>query len=741
MAQLQQVNQGSGDNVGKNKITYNKIVTNYYPGQQTPTPASKYLNSFAHYVLANLVGRQAQLQAITNHLQNHHLLLLHGIGGIGKTTLAKAYISQHEDSYDHIAFVEMTGSIAESMLVQLGTSSELGLVLNQDLNFEAKVEQLFSHLRHLPNKLLLVLDNVNEAEDLEQVKNQLASLHAHVLITGRARPLIFVQERCIQEIDALTSEEAIKLFINHYTSPLTDEQQVLVNQLLQDAFYHPKLVEVIAKAAQANPFLSLEELAQLVGKKHYDDEEINYPVKIDDQTKKIYRVLLDLFDPDSLGEEAKTLLRYFAILPTIDIPVQDLAAMLGTESSEAQQELMSELNRLVYKGWLEEVNNRYFSMHGLVQWVIRQKLVLTASNCMPLIEGVGKVLTYEPTEIPSSRQGYLHYTVDWLELFAQEQDKDLARTFAWIAAIYDELGGHQQALVYNLQALAINEAVLPADHPDLAQSYNNLAATYGNLSNHQQALVYNLQALAINEAVLPADHPDLALSYNNLAGTYGALGDHTQRLIYNQKALAIREAVLPANHSHLALSYNNLAATYGNLGNHQQALVYNLQALAIWQAVLPANHPHLALSYNNLAGTYGALSDHQQQLTYHQKALTIRQAVLPADHPHLAQSYHNLAETYGTLGDQQQQLAYHQKALTIRQAVLPADHPNLARSYNNLAITCYYLNDLEQAQTYMLKAVTIHQQILSADHPDLIASQNSLARIQQAIREKDQSNE
>jgi tetratricopeptide (TPR) repeat protein len=687
MNPLQQDHKGPGDNVGGNKIINN------YPDKPTTIPRSKYLNTFARYDLANLVGRQVPIQAIASHLQDHHLLLLHGIGGIGKTTLAKAYIAQAQESYDHIAYVEMVGSIAESMLIQLGDSSVESLTLNPELDLEEKFERLISNLSHLPD-LLLVLDNANEAEDLERRKKQLASLGAKVLITGRARPLVFAQERCILEIEALTSEEALELFCNYYTNPLNEAEQGVVKQLLQDAFYHPKLVEVIAKAAQANPFLSLEELAQLVGKKEYNDEEFNYPVKIDSQTKKIYRVLLDLFDPDALNEEAKELLRYFAILPTIDIPVQDLAAVLGLVSTSERQGLISGLASLVYGGWLEEVNNRYFSMHGLVQWVIRQKLVLTAENCRPLIVGMGSKLAYEPTEISLSRQVYLPYTTDWLEIFAQEQDEEIANTFSWIARIYKDLGDYRQALAYYQKDLAINETVLPADHPDLPLSYNNLAETYGDLGDHSQRLAYHQKALAIREAILPADHPDLARTYNNLAVTYGALGDHQLRLAFHQKALTIREAILPAD------------------------------------------HPDLALSYNNLAETYGDLDDHSQRLAYHQKALAINETVLPANHPNLALSYYNLAETYGDLGDHSQRLAYHQKALAINETVLPANHPNLALSYNNLAITYYDLNDLENAQIYMQKAVTIYQQILSADHPDLIASQNSLAYIEEVIRDR-----
>ena len=347
-------------------ITDNSVI-HIHQSPSIPTPRSKYLNAFAHYDLANLVGRERQLNAIAGHLQQHNLLLLQGIGGIGKTTLAKAYISQAHLQYDHIAYVEIVGSIAASMVSQLGNSPDVGGEIDPALDPEAKFISLIDILRHIP-KLLLVLDNANDADELGQRKRQLTSLNATVLITGRARPQSFVQERNMHEIKALTPDEALRLFSNHYTSALTEFDRVLVERMLQGAFYHPKLVEVIAKSAQANAFLNLEELNQLVGKKHYQDQEINYPIEIDDQTKKIYRVLLDLFDTKHLSKAAQQVLRYFAILPTVDIPVQDLATLLQAKSTKERQALLKSLNGLVHTGWLEALDNRSFSMHGLVQW-------------------------------------------------------------------------------------------------------------------------------------------------------------------------------------------------------------------------------------------------------------------------------------------------------------------------------------------------------------------------------------
>ena len=557
MDKANQNHWGAGDNVAGNKIVYNSPPA---------TSRSEYLNTFAHYDLANLVGRKPRLKAIDQHLKQHHLLLLHGIGGIGKTTLAKAYISQAHHQYDHIAYVEIVGSIAASMVSQLGNSPDVGGEIDPALDPEAKFISLIDILRHIP-KLLLVLDNANDADELGQRKRQLTSLNATVLITGRARPQSFVQERNMQEIKALTPDEALRLFSNHYTSALTESDRALVERMLQGAFYHPKLVEVIAKSAQANAFLNLEELNQLVGKKHYQDEEINFPIEIDDQTKKIYRVLLDLFNTDDLSEDTKQVLRYFAILPTIDSPVQDLATLLQAESTEERQAIAGNLNSLVHTGWLEALDNRSFSMHGLVQWVIRQRLKPTANNCQPLISGMATALSYEPTESPLGKQRYLPYTVEWLTLFTDDQDEELANTFSWIAATYGALGDQQQALTYNQKALAILEAVLPPTHPDLALSYNNLAATYGALGDQQQALTYHQKALAIWEAVLPPTHPSLAQSYNNLAITYYYLEDFKMAFDYMLKATTIKRRILPPTHPDLIDSEKSLAIIEQELQN------------------------------------------------------------------------------------------------------------------------------------------------------------------------------
>ena len=302
----------------------------------------------------------------------------------------------------------------------------------------------------------------------------------------------------------------------------------------------------------------------------------------------------------------------------------------------------------------------------------------------------------------------------------EDYDKEQLATNFNEAAVYWEFNGdYQNALEFNLKALAIREKSLPADHSDLAESYNNLAVTYGDLSEHQKQLEFNMKALAVWGKVLPDDHPKLATSYTNLATTYIYLGDYQNALEFNLKALAIQEKVLPAEHPDLATTYNNLAVTYGDLGEHQKQLEFNIKALAVWEKALPADHPDLAKLYNNLAMTYYHLGDHQKALEFNLKALAIQEKVLSADHPDLAMSYNNLAATYGEIGEHQKELQFEMKALTIWEKALPADHPDLAKLYNNLALTYFSLKNYNQSILFYEKALFIWRKKLLAHDPEL----------------------
>ena len=563
-----------------------------------PTRA-KYLNTFARYDLQNLVGREQQLQDIDAHLAKHNLLLLRGMGGIGKTTLARAYLARMEAQFDHVAFVEITSTIADGMLLTLGGSTDVDFTPDPAKDTEAKFNELLEVLRHIPNTLL-VIDNANDNEDLLHRKKAFDTLPWKVLITSRVCISEFVQAQQELEIGAFLPDEARQLFERYIERPLRQDETEVVDDMLEKAFYNAKLVKVIATLIRRKSysFLDLTTFKTIVEKRSHENQIINYPANIDEQEKPIYRILLDLFYTDRLSNEDKKLLRYFAVLPSATISVLHLAALLQVESSAEQKMLLTGLNNLVRAGWLDETDSRSFLMHALVQWIMSERLQPTSENCSVLLTGMANALYYELTDNPFEEQLYSPYKTQRLTFFANDKQELLATVYDNLAGIYQSWGQNVQRLTYYQKALVIREAVSPPDYPKLAHSYDYLALAHMTLGDTEQAAAHAHKAINIQRTMLPANHPDLATSYSILATIYGR---NDQGLYFDMKALRIRESVLPPDHLDLAQSYNSIAITcyyfgFSDSKFFNSALGYIQKAISIREHILTPTHPDLLSS-------------------------------------------------------------------------------------------------------------------------------------------------
>ncbi len=88
----------------------------------------------------------------------------------------------------------------------------------------------------------------------------------------------------------------------------------------------------------------------------------------------------------------------------------------------------------------------------------------------------------------------------------------------------------------------------------LGASMGNLAAMYSNLGRHQDAVVLQEQTLEFLRRALPENHPDIGISCFNIGSSYGRAGDFHRGFERAREALRILRAVLPPSHPHVKMA-------------------------------------------------------------------------------------------------------------------------------------------------------------------------------------------
>jgi tetratricopeptide (TPR) repeat protein len=279
------------------------------------------------------------------------------------------------------------------------------------------------------------------------------------------------------------------------------------------------------------------------------------------------------------------------------------------------------------------------------------------------------------------------------------------------------------------RALAIRETVLGSDHPDTAASLNNLAVLLqaaGDLAGARQRLE---RANAIYEKALGPDHPDTAAGLNNLAHLLQIQGDLAGARPLYERALAINQKVFGPGHSFTATNFNNLASLLQAQGDHAGARQLYERALAIDEKVLGPDHPDTATDLSSLALLLQGQDDLAAARPLFERALAIREKVFGPDSPETLKSLDNLAGLLHDQGDLARARPLYERALAIREKLLGADHPQTAQCLNNLAFLLQDQGDLATARPLYERSLAVYERRLGTDHPNTNRARRNLARV------------
>ena len=383
-------------------------------------------------------------QKLTDDKFPENITLVTGVGGIGKTTLAHEYINRSicQSHFKQIIYISVNKNL-ESAFIQT-----IALALNIDLTIYPKQEQqvllIIQELRSAKGNNLIVIDNINEhdKDDLVRMKFIFEQTNWRFLITTRTTPDDFFAIT----ITELPIEEAAQIFAYHYlptkiptTTSINDlvkNEWSIIETLIEHIHRHTLLIELLGKVGLKRG-LRISMLLELLKKQDerykgigFQKDQLQRVVPIGEHAKSahlqskatIHQYILSLFEPELLEENGKTMVRFFSVLPSEDLPIQDLKTLWQVEENKAI-EFEDKLDDLQQSGWFSVkyqahseayIQNLSYKMHPLVQDVVYEKLTPDIDNIRPLVRTITQVLS-TPLKHPQKFQSYAKSVIDKLQ--------------------------------------------------------------------------------------------------------------------------------------------------------------------------------------------------------------------------------------------------------------------------------------------------------------------------------------
>jgi tetratricopeptide (TPR) repeat protein len=669
---------------GGNVHIVDKTITNYNYQNKTRLP-KPLTSNIPKLTEEEIVGRKKDLVELQQMLfENKQVVLVNGLGGIGKTTLAQVYIDKYSEKYKHIAWIsqkseDISFDIASNS--DLAKNLEINILLTDTNDILNEIIRKLNCVEQYPN--LLILDNADFS--LEKIRHKLPKQpNWHILITSRNELNGFRPK----QLGFLNKEDAFKLFKSHYTrNNLSDAQ---INKLIEIIDYHTLTIEILAKTAQRQRY-DFETLKNALTIDAKANVKISRPeiVKID----RITSFLCSIFSISKLNENELWLLKQFACLPSEFLNYELLNELIRPAEYNKQDVFSETLEELSQKFWLLKIaKTDSYKMHRIIAEVVIKQIPIVVKEITPLIKSVTEKL-------------FLDYSKD------NPIDK------FWVIPF----GNSIVRLIKDFPIYTPNDSLL----------FNNLALMLKEMGNYKQAKSLLEITSKSNEKNFGVEHLVTAASYSNLASVLQVLGDYKQAKSLFEKASKSDEKNFGLGHQNTAVNYSNLASVLQDLGDYKQAKSLFEKASKLDKKNFGVEHPNTARSYSNLASVLQDLGDYKQSKSLFEKAIKSNEKNLGAEHPTTAASYSNLASVLQVLGDYKQAKSLFEKASKSDEKNFGVEHPNTARSYSNLALVLKDLRDYKQAKNLLEKACKSAEKNFGKEHPNTARVYSNLALVLQ----------
>ena len=334
----------------------------------------------------NFVGRKSELDLLHQKLSAvPNKVFLRGIGGIGKSEIAKMYAKLHSKEYNTILWI----TFEKNLLSTFVSDNSLPIQgMNRSNYPNDDDETYFSRkLRCLKeiadDKVLLIIDNFDVTYD-EKLETVCSGQYTLIFTTRNKRISQTIPEIEIDEIK--NDQELIELFKIEYKRNVTDDDIQAIRNIIEYFDKHTLSIRLIA-GAMSTQRIKPQSMVEILNK--------NRPITKKEQhtTDSVFEKIKQVFTISKLSNDEKNILMNLSLVPMCGILVEYLYELCEFDDYEI-------IEGLIDRSWIiHNVGNDEVSLHPIITELASELLDETPDNCNLFISNLHKHCQYSAINV------------------------------------------------------------------------------------------------------------------------------------------------------------------------------------------------------------------------------------------------------------------------------------------------------------------------------------------------------